>query len=113
VIPRDYVAQLKDTAVSKGCLKFAEHLPRLHSLTLKSLIGFLQCLVKSAEVTKMTGGNLAIFFAPNVIDFGKGYDLMMVQRQNQIMQDLIVDLIEKWDTSTIYPMPISFAMAEK
>jgi hypothetical protein len=89
---------------TKDYVAFVASLPRLHQSVLMYLIGVLQRFVKAQETTKMTARNLAICFAPNIVQLSATFDPFAMQKQNDIIVDLIVALVEKLDTSAIYPL---------
>jgi hypothetical protein len=84
-------------------LRFADRLPDIPRLTLMYLIGFLRRVSLAVEFTKMTPHNLAICFAPNVVDMSGIYDTYKAGRVADAAKQFLVKLIEEWDTGEVYP----------
>ena len=108
VVNMDMVYKLQDYADEKAYVAFANTLPRAHKMTLMYLVGFLQRLVKSQNVTLMTAKNFGIVFGPNIVQLigctepGKLHDYSVWA--NEMMEELI----SSWDTSEIYPLSLSY-----
>ena len=68
IIPFQYTGPDLFNAFLQGrIIEYVSSMPRLHSLTLAYIIGFLQELALYENKTKMSTTNLAIVFAPNII----------------------------------------------
>ena len=92
----------------KPYIDFANSLPNSHRLTLMYLIGFLQKLCKSQDVTKMTSKNFAIVFGPNIIQIRDSNEPSKIKKFSDIAIEFVSTLIESWDTSQIYPLNMEY-----
>ena len=117
IIPFEYSGPDLFNAFLQGrIIEYVSSMPRLHSLTLAYLIGFLQELALHEDKTKMGASNLAIVFAPNIIREKENQNqlnnmnfalisLIASQKENvSIANELIERLIIEWDVSSIYPL---------
>jgi hypothetical protein len=107
VVCKECLPRLRDAYDDKSYIQFVSYLPRAHMLTFMYLIGFLQRLVRAQAVTLMTAKNLAIVFGPNVVQTDETTEAEM-KRFAEIAIELIITLIEQWDTSYIYPLNPEF-----
>lgn len=103
-IPVSMLGALSDTYEKKTYFEFIATLPPAHYNVLKYLIGFLQELSTHQEQTKMNSKNYAIVFAPNIVQPKDITEPFQVSRYSDIAIDFMLTLIEKWDTSDIYPL---------
>jgi hypothetical protein len=103
IVNSDLLPSLKTAWETKTYVIFVADLPPTHVSVMKYLIGFLKQIAAAVEATKMTPKNLAICFAPNLIDTGGISDAMQISQFSDISQDFIITLMETWDTSSIYP----------
>ena len=87
-------------------IEFAAALPPVNSMTLGYLIGFLQEVAKYQNITKMGPKNLAMVFAPNIVQFDVAAAAGSTKLDAGIGQFFLEQLIEKWDVSLIYPMEL-------
>jgi hypothetical protein len=103
VVNIDSVDELRNVWETKEYVKFAESLPPAHKLTLMYLVGFLQRLARAEAVTLMSQKNLAIVFAPNIVQVQTTNPATM-KLFSDIGQEFLITLIATWDTSYIYPL---------
>jgi hypothetical protein len=103
LVSKELVTNLGEAAVSQQYVDFADGLPELSKLTLMYLIGFLRKLSLSVEFTKMTPRNLAICFAPNIVDLSGIFDTVKATQLAEVAQQFMVALIEEWDVTEAYP----------
>jgi hypothetical protein len=101
----DSLGSLKTAHETRSYLRFLGQLPPAYLMTLKYLTGFLQRLVRAEEVTKMGAANLAIVFAPNIVEMGEILDQGSARLHGETAQGFLVALIHEWDTSDLYPPP--------
>jgi hypothetical protein len=105
LVPASEVSRLRGIAEKdRNFVDFVSTLPPLHARVLTYLIGFLQKMAPAANVTRMTAKNLAICFSPNIIS-SEGVGAADFARHTEMSSDFVVELIEKLDTSTVYPDP--------
>jgi hypothetical protein len=104
IVHRDVVPRLTKAHLERAFIPFADSLPLLPQLTLKYLVGFLKRMALSAEITKMGAPNLAMVFAPNIVDMADGVDPMQIARLSETSKEFLVSLINEWDVSEIYPV---------
>jgi len=83
-------------------------IPRANKVTLMYLIGFLQVIARKKEINKMDANNLAICFSPNIVKAIGYKDPTQAANFMKIGIEFVRTLIEKWDTSRIYPLPSQF-----
>jgi hypothetical protein len=103
VVNKESLPRLRDAYDDKTYVEFVQTLPRAHMLTFMYLVGFLQRLVRSESATLMGAKNLAIVFGPNIVQTDERTEHEM-KLFNDISRELIVALIETWDTSPMYPL---------
>ena len=89
---------------NKDYITFAETLPKPHKMVLKYLVGFLQHLCKFSEITKMDAKNFSIVFGPNILQANDITEHNQAKKFAIISNEFLKILIEKWDTSDIYPL---------
>ena len=106
LIPNSYIPDLKNAFEDGSFIPFVRKLPKAHLYTLKYIIGFFQKLVKSEEVTKMTAGNLAICFGPDIVSTQDVKDLSAFEKFKNISIKLLSVLIKDLVTDDIYPLLI-------
>jgi hypothetical protein len=104
IISKSLSPELAIAAESNAITEFANQMEELPRFTLKYLIGFLRKMAEAAETTKMTVGNLAMCFAPNLIDLSGIFDQKKATKMVEYAQTLIIELIESWDVSEVYPL---------
>ncbi|OHT03055.1 RhoGAP domain containing protein [Tritrichomonas foetus] len=104
VINLSRVDFLENAFEDKNYLEFVETLPKTHKLTLMFLVGFLQHLAQSEEVTKMNAKNLAIVFGPNIVQIRDTNEPFKIKKFADITIDFMTFLVTSWDTSYIYPL---------
>jgi hypothetical protein len=104
IVTKEAAAELTAAEEAGTFALFANQLPPLEKAALMYLIGFLRRMAGAAEVTKMTPKNLAICFAPNIVDLTGLVDPTKAARLAEQAQVFIVALIEEWDTSEVYPL---------
>lgn len=83
-------------------IEFVNSLPKLYKCSLGYLVGFLQKIAIAVDETKMTATNLAIVFAPNVIQYKS--DMMRDSSSNS--RTFLTYLLENWDVSFVYPLKV-------
>ena len=107
IVPIAKLDELRDVYESdeKDYLGFILTLPKIHYNTLVYLIGFLQQMAKAQEVTRMTENNLAIVFAPNIVQPNGITEQNQVQRYSTMAIQFTETLISTLDTTAFYPMP--------
>jgi len=106
LVPVNVLPYLKNASEDHCYIKFVqEHLPPAHLTLLGYLVGFLARLAKSAKYTRMTANNIAIVFAPNIVqpEFDYNEPTQVKQFQN-ISIDFVQFLIENWDVQKYYPL---------
>ena len=100
IVPNN-LAKFMNIAVNQGqTIPFAAALPPVNSITLAYLIGFLQDLSKHENKTKMGPQNLSMCFSPNIVSPEFSSDSLTAGPG----QAFLLDLIEHWDVSLIYPL---------
>jgi hypothetical protein len=104
IVDKDLVEKLTTAHGKRTFIPFADELPALPQITLKYLIGFLKRMAVSAAVTKMGAPNLAMVFAPNIVDMSATIDPMQVARLSETSKEFLLALINEWDISEIYPL---------
>ena len=103
VVPEKFA---KDNIYKKKIDDFvpvADKLPFLQKCTLMYLVGFLRKLAGAESVTSMSVANLAMTFAMSTAYIS---DDEAVNTSTYI-QCFLMELIQKWDVSQIYPLPQS------
>jgi hypothetical protein len=90
---------------SKNYVQFVERLPAPEYAALKFLIGLIRELVKNEAVTKMGVQNYAIVLGSAVVAHVPTTDQKDVLKQTEIGQDFIAGLIERWETTDVWPFP--------
>jgi hypothetical protein len=103
IVHADVVPRLKTAHEDHTFIEFANGLPDLEKLTLKYLVGFLRRMACAEAVTKMGAPNLAMVFAPNVVDIAGGSDVMQVAKTSDIAKEFLIALINDWDVTDVYP----------
>jgi hypothetical protein len=53
----------------------------------------------------MGEANLAMVFAPNIVDMSETTNPMQVARVSETSKEFLLALINDWDVSEIYPLP--------
>jgi hypothetical protein len=96
LVPQDLVLALVIAPMENGFVRFAERLEDITKAVLKYLIGFLRALAAQEGVTKMGAQNLAIVFAPTIVDLSMSEPTAMGKRA-EIARDFLVELIRSWD----------------
>jgi hypothetical protein len=104
LISKSMTADLAVAAESKSMVAFANRIPELPRVTLKYLFGFLRHIAAAEAKTKMTPNNLAICFAPNLVDLSPAVDPIKAKRLSEYAQKFVAALIESWDVSDVYPL---------
>jgi hypothetical protein len=79
-------------------------LPPASLAVLKYLVGFLKRLCRHEATTMMGSKNLAICFAPNLVDTSPIKDPMQARLYAEMAQCFFQQLIEGWDTRDLYPL---------
>jgi hypothetical protein len=105
IVHRDLVPQLTSAAEDRAFVAFADGLPELGRGALKYLVGFLRHFAAAAAATKMDARNLAIVFAPNIVDVSGAADPMLIARMSETSRDFLVTLITDWDFADVWPVP--------
>ncbi|KAH0785046.1 RhoGAP domain containing protein [Histomonas meleagridis] len=107
-VPVESLPYLKNAYEDRNYLDFVvQYLPVAHLNLLGYLIGFLQKLSKAEETTKMGSKNLAIVFAPNIVQ--PQVDLkepQQIKEYSDIAVGFLQFLIENWDCSQYYPLKL-------
>ncbi|EAY11963.1 RhoGAP domain containing protein [Trichomonas vaginalis G3] len=106
VVPSSMAGYLTEAGKNDQFIEFAAALPPVNSMTLGYLIGFLQEVAKYQNITKMGPKNLAMVFAPNIVQFDVAAAAGSTKLDAGIGQFFLEQLIEKWDVSLIYPMEL-------
>jgi hypothetical protein len=104
IIPTETLPKMMAARDAKTFVPFADGLPPIYRHTLKYLIGFLIKFAEFQATTKMGPPNLAMVFAPNIVDMSSLFDPMEVARLSSDSKDFILALMEGWDVSDIYPL---------
>jgi hypothetical protein len=108
VVNVDSLSLLKEAFETKDYLGFVEKMPTAHRMTLMYLIGFMQKLVPSEEVTMMGPKNLAICFGPNIVQAEDGADEKTIKMLSDVAIEFITTLVNDWDTSPVFPLNPAF-----
>jgi hypothetical protein len=107
LITKQMTPDLEAALEGGDVVTWATGLPELVRVTLMYLVGFLRRMAQSSEVTKMVPTNLAICFAPNLIDITGSADPRKAAKLSECAQVMLVKLIESWEVTEIYPpLPI-------
>ena len=104
IIPADMIYEFKAFCEQRQFLAFTTLLPKSCLYALMYLVGFLKVCAQHKDETNMHEMNLAIVFGPNIlasVDIPPN-DLQTISR---LANEFLCDLIENWDTSSIYPLP--------
>ena len=105
MIPFELNCELENACEDNKFLEFVENtLPAAHHDTLMYLIGFCQRICANKNVNKMGPDNIAVCFAPNVVQLQGNPDEQTIKKFVNISRTLITFLIENWNTSAIYPL---------
>lgn len=107
IIPMAMYNELVAACTNKTIMEFIEKLPKVNHDTLGYLVGFLQKFVKHADKTKMGTLQCAMIFGANVVRIVSD-DPMIMKISTDYGKEFMTHLIENWDTSFIYPLPIEF-----
>ncbi|KAH0792449.1 RhoGAP domain containing protein [Histomonas meleagridis] len=107
--PVDSLPYLKTAHENKDYIGFVtKHLPPAHLNLLGYLIGFLQKLVQFEAVTKMGPKNMAIVFAPNIVQPSTDFsEPGQIKEYSDISITFVTYLIENWDTKQFYPLVLT------
>jgi hypothetical protein len=105
IVQKDVLPMLRTAFEENSLISFADKLPQLARLTLKYLVGFLKRIASFSEVTRMGVSNLAIVFAPNVVDMSCPADPLQMARVSETGKEFMIVLINEWDVSEMYPLP--------
>jgi hypothetical protein len=103
IVNADMLPSLKTAWETKAYIDFVGELPDSYVAVLKYLIGFLKKIATAVEATKMTPKNLAICFAPNLVDTDSITDPRQISQYADMSQDFIITLIETWEIDDFYP----------
>jgi hypothetical protein len=103
IVNADFLPLLRTAWETKNYPGFTEELPGAYVGVLKYLVGFLRRIAAAEEGTKMTPRNLAICFAPNLVDSRGISDPKQMQEYSEMSQEFLVSLITSWDTSDLSP----------
>ena len=110
IVPMCMYDELVNALNTNKIMEFIEKLPVVNHDTLGFLVGFLQEFVKSADVTLMGIIPVSMIFGANVVRIVSNDPLTMKQMTDN-GKNFMIHLIENWDTSFIYPLPIEFLPA--
>jgi hypothetical protein len=91
----------------KDYIGFLDELPQAHFWTLKFLCGFLKHIAKGEAVTKMGLSNLALLFSPTVVALPPLTEISAVAEHTAVSNEFLRFLLDNWDTSDIYPLPLA------
>jgi hypothetical protein len=104
LIDRELLPKLETAAERQKFMDLLGELPPSSLAVLKYLIGFLKRLCLHEDRTKMGAKNLAICFAPNLVDTWTIKDPGQARTCALSAQALVQQLIERWDTRGMYPL---------
>jgi hypothetical protein len=104
IIHKDLVPQMITAHTERSFVAFANQLQQVPQLTLKYLVGFLKQMATSEKETKMGGPNLAMVFAPNIVDMSMTTEPMQVARLSETAKEFLHALILEWDVFDVYPL---------
>ena len=104
LIPYEIAIELEKPNYREKCVDYANQLPKSHKYTLMYLVGFLKDALQYSDKTAMQVTNLAIVFGPNLLQLQDSRkDQRTMTRYATLGNDILVELVNKWDTSEIYP----------
>lgn len=106
-IPMSMFEKLVKAQKENKIIEFINKLPRVNHDTLGYLVGFLQQIVKSADVTKMGVVQCSMLFGPNVARIITD-DQTIAKDSANVGKDVLTYLIKNWDTKFIYPLPVEY-----
>jgi hypothetical protein len=104
IICEEMMPKLRNAAAEGRFIDFVEGLPLPLHLTLRYFTGFVRDVVNAQEITRMSSTNVAEMFGPLVVYGGGVRDAFVMRRFRDISIRLIAHLIERWDTTDIYPL---------
>ncbi|EAY03281.1 RhoGAP domain containing protein [Trichomonas vaginalis G3] len=107
IVPMAKYNKLKEAIKNKKIIEFVETLPKVNHDTLGYLTGFLKEFVKFESETKMGILQCGMLFGANVVRCSAN-DVNELKLCATLGKDFMCELIEKWDTSFIYPLPVEF-----
>ena len=107
IVPMSMYNQLVEALNNKTLMDFVDTLPKVNHDTLGYLVGFLQQFIKSVDVTKMGIIPVSMIFGANVVRIvSDNADVM--KKMTDDGKKFMAYLLEKWDVSFIYPLPVDF-----
>jgi hypothetical protein len=101
-------AMKREFETDKNYVAFVKELPLAHQYALKFLCGVLQKVVRAEQTTKMNGAAVGVVFGPALVAPPPPNRAAEIAAQITMVTDFLAVLIERWDTSDIYPMPSRF-----
>jgi hypothetical protein len=106
IVPPDCAGLLREVhQTTKDYMKFLEDLPPAHVTTLKFLCGFLKEVATAEAETQMGLRNLVLIFSASLVHLPEIDDPLTVSAHAEVAQEFMMTLLDKWDTSDIYPIP--------
>ena len=105
IIHEEDVPRLMDVGSVDKAIQFAESLEYPSKNVLMYLIGYLRDCASHENENKMTQKNIAMVFGPNIVAENDSVNAMEVQQK---IQFFLQALLEKWDTSSLYPLNPSY-----
>ena len=107
IVPMSMYNQLVDALDNNTIMDFIQTLPKVNHDTLGYLIGFLQEFIKAAEVTKMGIVPVSMIFGADVVRIVSN-DQMVLKNMTNNGKKFMEYLLQNWDVSFIYPLPLDF-----
>lgn len=107
VVPVQTLENFRKAHDDKKMIQFAENLPKTHMCTLMYLVGFLQECAQHSSSTQMHANNLAIVFGPNIVQVNDN-EPGRIKLFSQMGNEFLLQLINEWNTSDIYPLDESY-----
>jgi hypothetical protein len=104
ILGSDILPELKTGEETKLYVSVVAQLQPAHAAVLKYLVGFLRKLTLAENVTLMGASNLAICFAPNLVDMNNLADHLQARAFCNMAQEFFTSLIATCDTAASYPL---------
>jgi hypothetical protein len=109
IVPTSLTGKLRTVfETTKDYEGFLTELPSAHVHTLRFLCGFLKEVATAEAVTKMGRRNLVTVFSVNLVALPKGVDASEIAGHTACAHEFLSRLLERWDTSSFYPIPDEF-----
>ncbi|KAH0790796.1 RhoGAP domain containing protein [Histomonas meleagridis] len=108
IVPAETLPCLKTAFETNDYINFVvKNLPTAHLKLFGFLVGFLQKLIKFENVTKMGSKNMAIVFAPNIVQTAADFtEPGQIKQYSDISIAFMTFMLDNWDTKEYYPLTV-------